>query len=141
MPKPALTMVTRTQGNNRALKEGDQAAGFRPEFRGGTAASRLPPHGTRRGLRHLGNGADDLPLRARAHGSDLVGLPIFLVREFHHKSMAKHVGSGIETPKDLEGRRVGVSRGYTVTTGVWARTILADHYGVDLDFGDLGTVG
>ena len=26
--------------------------------------------------------------------------------------------SGIRTPKDLEGRRVGVNRGYTVTTGV-----------------------
>ena len=47
--------------------------------------------------------------------------------------MAKHVGSGIDTPKDLEGRRVGVNRGYTVTTGVWARTILAQEHGVDLD--------
>src|SRR5262249_17501771 len=36
-------------------------------------------------------------------------------------------------PKDLEGRRVGVNRGYTVTTGVWARGILADEHGVDLD--------
>ena len=33
---------------------------------------------------------------------------------------------------DLEGRRVGVNRGYTVTTGVWARGILATEYGVDL---------
>ena len=33
----------------------------------------------------------------------------------------------------LEGERVGVNRGYTVTTGVWARGILADEYGVDLD--------
>ena len=36
-------------------------------------------------------------------------------------------------PKSLEGRRVGVNRGYTVTTGVWARGILATRYGVDLD--------
>jgi 4,5-dihydroxyphthalate decarboxylase len=28
---------------------------------------------------------------------------------------------------------VGVNRGYTVTTGVWARGILADQYGVDLN--------
>src|SRR6266542_1797347 len=35
--------------------------------------------------------------------------------------------------KDLEGRKVGVNRGYTVTTGVWARSILQDEYGVDLD--------
>jgi hypothetical protein len=36
-------------------------------------------------------------------------------------------------PKALEGTRVGVNRGYTVTTGVWARGILASEYGVDLD--------
>ena len=35
-------------------------------------------------------------------------------------------------PPALEGQRVGVNRGYTVTTGVWARGILADQYGVDL---------
>src|SRR5690606_38721592 len=28
--------------------------------------------------------------------------------------------------------RVGVNRGYTVTTGVWARAVLQDEYGVDL---------
>jgi len=32
----------------------------------------------------------------------------------------------------LEGRQVGVNRGYTVTTGVWARGILQDEYDVDL---------
>jgi 4,5-dihydroxyphthalate decarboxylase len=42
------------------------------------------------------------------------------------------VNSGIRTPKDLEGKRVGVNRGYTVTTGVWARSVLQNEYGVDL---------
>jgi 4,5-dihydroxyphthalate decarboxylase len=32
----------------------------------------------------------------------------------------------------LEGKKVGVSRGYTVTTGVWIRSVLQDEYGVDL---------
>jgi 4,5-dihydroxyphthalate decarboxylase len=44
-----------------------------------------------------------------------------------------NVKSGIRTPKDLEGKRVGVNRGYTVTTGLWARSVLANQYGVDLD--------
>jgi 4,5-dihydroxyphthalate decarboxylase len=35
-------------------------------------------------------------------------------------------------PKDLEGKTVGIHRGYTVTTGVWARAILQHEYGVDL---------
>ncbi len=36
------------------------------------------------------------------------------------------------TPAGIQDRRAGVNRGYTVTTGVWARGILADSYGVDL---------
>ncbi len=36
------------------------------------------------------------------------------------------------SPADLAAKRVGVNRGYTVTTGVWARAILQDEYGVDL---------
>jgi 4,5-dihydroxyphthalate decarboxylase len=40
--------------------------------------------------------------------------------------------SGISRPKDLEGKQVGVNRGYTVTTGLWARSILQHEYGVDL---------
>ena len=59
--------------------------------------------------------------------------PIFLVRGFHHEAIQRSTTSGIAHPKDLEGRKVGVSRGYTVTTGVWARAILAREYGVDLD--------
>jgi 4,5-dihydroxyphthalate decarboxylase len=37
----------------------------------------------------------------------------------------------VKSPKDLEGKKVGV-RAYTVTTGVWTRGILATEYGVDL---------
>ncbi len=46
--------------------------------------------------------------------------------------MLVNTKAGIRTPKDLEGRKVGVNRGYTVTTGLWARSILQDEYGVDL---------
>ena len=31
-----------------------------------------------------------------------------------------------QAPSLLDGRRVGVNRGYTVTTGVWARGVLQD---------------
>jgi len=47
-------------------------------------------------------------------------------------SSSYNTNSGIQSPTDLEGRRVGV-RGYTVTTGVWVRGILNSVYGVDLD--------
>jgi 4,5-dihydroxyphthalate decarboxylase len=69
---------------------------------------------------------------ARAHGKRMTALPVFLVRAFHHGAIAYNTKAGIRTPKDLEGRRVGVNRGYTVTTGVWARGILQEEHGVDL---------
>jgi 4,5-dihydroxyphthalate decarboxylase len=69
---------------------------------------------------------------ARAHGKPFTALPIFPMRAFHHGAIVFNTRSGIRTPKDLEGRRVGVNRGYTVTTGVWARSILQHQYGVDL---------
>jgi 4,5-dihydroxyphthalate decarboxylase len=67
---------------------------------------------------------------AREQGKPFTALPIFLTRGFHHKAvLAVEPGD----PKQLEGKRVGVNRGYTVTTGVWARGILATRHGVDLD--------
>ncbi|MEO5897713.1 MAG: ABC transporter substrate-binding protein [Vicinamibacterales bacterium] len=69
---------------------------------------------------------------ARAHGKQFTALPIFLMRAFHHGAVLYNVNSGVNSPKDLEGRRVGVNRGYTVTTGLWARSILQNEYGVDL---------
>jgi 4,5-dihydroxyphthalate decarboxylase len=71
-------------------------------------------------------------LCAKAHGKPFTALPIFLVREFHHGAISHSASAGASSPHDLEGRRVGVNRGYTVTTGVWARGILQDEYGVDL---------
>ncbi|HEX3867012.1 MAG TPA: ABC transporter substrate-binding protein [Gemmatimonadaceae bacterium] len=71
-------------------------------------------------------------LTAREHGIKFTAVPVFLVRAFHHGAILVNKNAGITTPKDLEGKRVGVNRGYTVTTGVWARGVLASEYGVDL---------
>jgi len=70
-------------------------------------------------------------LTAKAHGKAFTALPIFVMRQFHHTPIVYNVKSGVKSPKDLEGKKVGV-RAYTVTTGVWARGILASEYGVDL---------
>jgi ABC-type nitrate/sulfonate/bicarbonate transport system substrate-binding protein len=69
---------------------------------------------------------------AKAHGKPMTAIPVFVVRAFHHGAILVNTKAGIRTPKDLEGRKVGVNRGYTVTTGVWARSILQDEHGVDL---------
>jgi len=70
---------------------------------------------------------------ARAVGKPFTAIPVFVTRNFHHWAIFINTKSGIKEPKDLEGRKVGVNRGYTVTTGLWARGILQHEYGVDLD--------
>ena len=70
---------------------------------------------------------------ARAYNKPFTAIPVFVTRNFHHWAIFYNVKSGIRTPKDLEGRKVGVNRGYTVTTGLWARGILQSEYGVDLN--------
>jgi 4,5-dihydroxyphthalate decarboxylase len=69
---------------------------------------------------------------ARSYGKRMTAIPVFLVRAFHHGAILVNAKAGIRTPKDLEGKRVGVNRGYTVTTGVWARGVLQAEHGVDL---------
>ena len=69
---------------------------------------------------------------AKAYGKRFTAIPVFPARVFHHGAIVYNTKSGIRNPKDLEGKRVGVHRGYTVTTGVWIRGILQHQYGVDL---------
>lgn len=69
---------------------------------------------------------------ARDNGKKFTALPTFITRNFHHGAIHYDTNSGVKSPKDFEGRTVGVVRGYTVTTGVWARTVLSLDHGVDL---------
>ena len=70
-------------------------------------------------------------LCSRAHGKRFFGIPIFLTRDFYHSMLTYNIRSGIESPGDLEGKKVGV-RSYTFTPGVWTRGLLQSEYGVDL---------
>jgi 4,5-dihydroxyphthalate decarboxylase len=128
-----LKTVTRTQGNNKAVKDGTvKPRTFDFEF------EEVPVlvDAFRRMVRGLEFDVCEMAITtyicAKAHGKRFTALPIFLVRAFHHGAILYNTKSGIRTPKDLEGKRVGVNRGYTVTTGVWARSILQQEHGVDL---------
>ncbi len=133
MAKLKLKTLIRAQGNNQALKDGTvKPRTFDFEF------EEVPVlvDGFRRMVRGLEFDIAELAITtyicAKACGKRFTACPIFPVRAFHHGAILYNTNSGVRTPKDLEGKKVGVNRGYTVTTGVWARGILQDEYGVDL---------
>ena len=69
--------------------------------------------------------------RKCAGQSALVALPVFPSRVFRHGMVSINRRSGIKSPKDLEGRRIGVPI-YSMSAAVWMRGHLQHDYGVDL---------
>jgi len=132
---PELFTLTRPQGANQALIRGEVApAGHSLRF----ADEPVLVKGFRKMVRGLEYDVAELAvttyLTAKEHGAAFTALPIFLVRGFHHgATQVLRGGRPIASSKDLAGGRVGVNRGYTVTTGVWGRAILASEHGLDLD--------
>ena len=133
MALPKFTAVTRSQGANIALKDGRvQPKTFSFDFIEVDpliAAFRREVRASEFDICEL---AITTYICAKAHGKKLTAIPVPIVRQFHHGAILVNKNAGITSPRDLEGKRVGVNRGYTVTTGVWARGILANQYGVDL---------
>jgi 4,5-dihydroxyphthalate decarboxylase len=134
MAEIKLKAVSRTQGNNKAVKDGTVKPAHVE-----LAFEEVNPliDAFRRMVRGLEFDVCEMALTtyicAREHGKRMTALPIFLVRAFHHGAILINSKAGIVHPRDLEGKRVGVNRGYTVTTGVWARSVLQNQYGVDLN--------
>jgi len=58
-------------------------------------------------------------------------LPATILGRGQHHTIFYNASRGPLSPRELNGRRVGV-RAYTQTTGAWVRGFLADDYGVDL---------
>ena len=134
MAQLELTAVSRTQGNNRAVKDGSVAPrgavlNF-TEFPVLVQAFRRMVRDTEFDVCEM---AITTYLCAKEYGKPFTALPVFLVRGFHHNAIRTSDRAGLSSPADLAGRSVGVNRGYTVTTGVWARGVLHDEYGLDLD--------
>lgn len=71
-------------------------------------------------------------LQAREAGKPISLLPVVMSGNFHHHSITRLPGGGIQRPEDLAGQRVGV-RAYSQTTGLWVRGVLKEDYGVESD--------
>ena len=133
MDRPRLKTAFVTRGHTQALKDGTVTPRtFDFEF------EEVPQiiQAFRRMVRGLEFDISEMAITtylcARAHGKPFTAIPVFPMRAFHHGAILVNTNAGISGPKDLEGKRVGVNRGYTVTTGLWARSILQHQYGVDL---------
>lgn len=58
------------------------------------------------------------------------GVPVFTTRRFFHAGILVRKDSGIESPADLKGKRVGVPE-YQQTGALWARGVLQHEFGVE----------
>jgi 4,5-dihydroxyphthalate decarboxylase len=63
--------------------------------------------------------------------SPFIGIPVFPSRVFRHSAFYVRADRGIASPKDLEGKTVGIPE-WAQTAGIYARGFLAETAGVDL---------
>ena len=101
------------------------------EFQGAKTANQSFKPMIREGRFDVGELAIVTFLQAKAWGKPLTLLPAAVVGRFQHSCISYNCTKGDITPKQLEGKRVGV-RAYTQTTGAWVRGILQHEYDVDL---------
>jgi 4,5-dihydroxyphthalate decarboxylase len=71
-------------------------------------------------------------LQAKVYDKPYIVLPTTIVGRNQHHTIFYNSDFGHLTPRDLNGKRIGV-RAYTQTTGCWVRGFLAEDYGMDLD--------
>src|SRR5579862_5312508 len=115
-----LTIAVANYGVTRPLKDGSIPCGH---LRLEHVTTDSAVAGMRRMVRDLEFDICEMAfttyLCAKAYGRPITAIPVFVTRKFHHGAIFYNTLSGIKEPRDLEGRLVGVNRGYTVTTGTW----------------------
>lgn len=97
-----------------------------------------PPRRHRRFLRHGEFDVCEVSLasylssRSAPEEYPFTAIPVYPNKKFRHSYIYVHADAGIEEPTDLAGRKVGV-QSWQTTANVWARGILQDQYGLDLE--------
>jgi 4,5-dihydroxyphthalate decarboxylase len=76
--------------------------------------------------------SESLLARERTDGKrwDWSALPVFLSRGHHWHTLYVNTASGIKSPGDLRGKRIGVPD-YDMTAALWFRITLKDLYGIE----------
>ena len=130
--KVTLTANLADYGITRALKSGAVSSDLVEfNFAGDKIANKGFKPMVREGKFDAGELAIVTFLQAVAWGKPLVLLPAVMMGRFQHNCISYNCTKGDITPKQLEGKRVGV-RAYSQTTGVWVRGLLAHEYDVDI---------
>jgi 4,5-dihydroxyphthalate decarboxylase len=69
-------------------------------------------------------------LMIRQRGDDrFIGIPVFTTRRFYHTGILVRKDSGIASPADLKGKRIGVPE-YVQTSALWTRGVLENEFGI-----------
>jgi 4,5-dihydroxyphthalate decarboxylase len=69
-------------------------------------------------------------LIAWRQGADVTAIPVFPRRAFFHTGFMCHTGAGIDSPRGLAGKRIGVAE-YVQSATVWARGALEQDFALD----------
>jgi len=69
-------------------------------------------------------------LIARSQGADVTAIPVFPRRAFFHTNFVCHPDAGINGPRDLADKRIGVAE-YVQSATLWARGVLEHDFAMD----------
>src|SRR5438093_2676909 len=134
MPEPLdLTIALLNHGQTDALRDGRvQPRGIALRH----VEVNPPPMIYRRMVRNpefdVAEVATTTFLCAKSVGKPISAIPVFSNRDLTLTPLVCGTGSGINAPKDLEGKRVGM-RSYTETNTTQTRALLRSELGVDTD--------
>ncbi|MGF6534071.1 4,5-dihydroxyphthalate decarboxylase [Paraburkholderia sp. GAS206C] len=130
MSKLQLSVAVGNYDRMRPLVDGDvQIDGVDPVF-----MLQEPEEIFFRAFRHADYDICELSLssysvKTAAGISPYIAVPVFPSKAFRHTSVYVRSDAGINEPKDLKGKRIGVPE-YQLTANVWVRLILEEEYGV-----------
>ena len=133
MTPPTLTFACGRYDRTESLRTGDVAVE-------GIHLNYIPVDAPREIFDRLARGEFDLSELSASEFISMTGrgdcpfvaLPVFPSRLFRHGFIFINKRAGIRSPKDLEGKRVGVPL-YTQTAAIWIRGHLAHEYDVNLE--------
>lgn len=113
---------SREKGPERMAAPGEPYMAPGPIF---TSMANDPPY-------DMGEQAFSTYVQAVDLGKEVTALPVFPSRFFPHVQICVRADSGIDTPRDLEGKRFALSC-FSVNFGIWLRGVLEEQYGVRTD--------